>query len=448
MLRNRQHIIHRVLEQPLPIAPLITFRILFGGLMATGALRFMLTGWIEKLYGEPQLFFKYAGFHWLPVLPPESMYVVYSLIALSSLLIMLGWWYRVGTVLFFLTFTYSELVDLTNYLNHYYLVVLLAFWLIFVPANRRFSIDAWRRPDMLRTHVPAWCINVLLFQLSVVYFFAGVAKLQPDWLLRAMPLAVWLPEHSNMPLLGPLFAAPGMPHVFSWFGALYDLTIPFWLLWRPTRPWAYAAVVAFHAMTGLLFNIGLFPLIMISSTLLFFSSDWHERWLRMVGYHRTHTPRTYAFALKRPGHLALALFVSWQLLMPLRHWLYPGSVLWNEAGYRFSWRVMVVEKNGLATFFVQDPVSGRTSEVDNSLYLTPFQEKQLAIQPDFMVQYARFLQDEYRQQYGIEEPIIRVDSHVSLNGRPAEQFLNPDVNLASVSGGRPPLDWIHPGFTP
>lgn len=443
-----RHIVYQLIERPLPIAPLITFRILFGGLMAVGALRFMLTGWIEKLYGEPQLFFKYTGFHWLPVLPPEGMYVVYSLIAVSSLLIMLGWWYRVGTVLFFLTFTYSELVDLTNYLNHYYLVVLLAFWLLFIPANRRFSIDSWVRPGRVRTHVPAWCIHVLLFQLSLVYFFAGVAKLQPDWLLRAMPLAVWLPEHSNMPVLGALFGTPGMPHVFSWFGALYDLTIPFWLLWRPSRPWAYAAVVAFHAMTGLLFNIGLFPLIMISSTLLFFSSDWHERWLQHLGYRVNPAPRSYQFTFKRPGYLALALFIGWQTLMPLRHWLYPGSVLWNEAGYRFSWRVMVVEKNGLATFYVKDSASGRTSEVDNSLYLTPFQEKQLAIQPDFMVQYARFLQAEYQREYGIEDAIVQVDSHVSLNGRPASRFMNPDVDLASATDGRPPLDWISPQRTP
>ena len=39
---------------------------------------------------------------------------------------------------------------------------------------------------------------------------------------------------------------------------------------------AYVAVVAFHLMTALLFQIGMFPYIMILSTLIYFSPQFHE----------------------------------------------------------------------------------------------------------------------------------------------------------------------------
>lgn len=444
-MRSRlNHIVQQLVTRPKRIAPLVTFRILFGALMAFGAIRFMLQGWVEKLYGEPVFFFKYPGFQWVPVLDTTGMYAVYTIMATGALLIMLGLWYRLGAVLFFLTFTYAELTDLTNYLNHYYLVILLSFWLIFLPAHRRFALDVWRKPHWQKTHVPAWCIHVLIAQLAIVYFYAGVAKLQPDWLLRAMPLAVWLPEHQHLPILGRFFALPDLPFLFSWFGAFYDLTIPFWLLWRPSRPLAYAAVVVFHALTGILFNIGLFPLIMISSTLIFFPARSHERWLRHLGYAAGEYKHVYqipAFA-KKGVRVFLGLYLALQILFPLRHWLYPGSVLWTEEGYRFSWRVMVVEKNGHATFYVEDPATGRRSEVDHRTYLTPFQEKQLAIQPDFMLQFARFLQAEYRDKYHITNARVTVDSYVSLNGRSSQRFIDPDFDLASAKNGWQHRTWI------
>ncbi|NJL75836.1 MAG: HTTM domain-containing protein [Saprospiraceae bacterium] len=86
-----------------------------------------------------------------------------------------------------------------------------------------------------------------------------------------MPLAIWLPTKADFPILGSLFAQPLTAHLFSWFGAIYDLTIPFFLLNTYTRPFAYIAVITFHVLTKMLFNIGLFPWIMIFSTLIFFS---------------------------------------------------------------------------------------------------------------------------------------------------------------------------------
>jgi len=334
-----QHLIH----EPKDIAPLVTFRILFGALMLIGTLRFVWNGWIEKLYLEPTFFFKFYGFEWVEPFGEMGMYLLFTGIALGAAGIMLGLFYRFSTILFFLTFTYVELIDATNYLNHYYLVCLLAFLLVFLPANRRFSLDVWRKPHLKVKQVPAWTIHVIILQLTIVYTCAGIAKLNSDWLLRAMPLAVWLPEHQDWPILGVLFRQSWAPYLFSWGGAFYDLTIAFFLMHPRTRLGAYFLVVVFHLLTLMLFNIGLFPFIMIFSTLIFFPVTFHHRLLGMIGYRSNEIGETFVFKnvtyrLLKPFFV---LFIAIQLLLPFRNLLYPGKLLWTEEGYRFSCRVML-----------------------------------------------------------------------------------------------------------
>jgi len=133
--------LHSQLTQRISIAPLITFRVLFGFMMAISIIRFAYHGWIQELYIEPTYYFTYLGFDWVKPLSETGMYLIFGLIFLSAIGVMLGLFYRMTSVLFFLSFTYVELIDKTNYLNHYYFVSLMAFLLIWLPANRRFSLD-------------------------------------------------------------------------------------------------------------------------------------------------------------------------------------------------------------------------------------------------------------------------------------------------------------------
>jgi hypothetical protein len=141
----------------------------------------------------------------------------------------------------------------------------------------------------------------------------------------------------------------------------------------------------------------------------------------------------------RPAFMA---YFAFQLLFPLRYVLYPGNVLWTEEGYRFAWRVMLVEKVGQATFYVQDGKSERRSEVINSQYLTQYQEKQMAIQPDLILQFAHFLAQEYQEKHAFKDPIVTVASYVALNGRASQQFIDPTVNLAKETDSFAHKDWI------
>jgi len=439
------HIIERFITSSTNIAPLITFRILFGALMMIGAIRFMQNGWIEKLYLEPRFFFKFYGFEWVTALNESGMYFLFWTVIISSACIMLGLFYRLAAITFFLSFSYIELIDATNYLNHYYLVCLFGFLLIFLPANRNFSLDVKIWPSLKATNIPSWTINILILQLTIVYTCAGIAKLNYDWIVNAMPLTIWLPEHTKLPILGYFFQFKWAAYLFSWGGALYDLTIAYFLMNSKTRPWAYIMVVIFHLLTYALFNIGLFPFIMIFSTLIFFPASFHQKILGWIGY-KNQEEKVYDFnaitkAFIRP---ILMVFIFLQVLLPFRHLLYAGNILWNEEGYRFSWRVMLVEKIGQATFYIEDKEQKRKTEIVNGQFLTQFQEKQMCIQPDFILQFAQFLKEEFKVKHGMKNPIIKVDAHVALNGRTSKRLIDSNTNLAKIKDGFRQKKWILP----
>ncbi|HHG83125.1 MAG TPA: HTTM domain-containing protein, partial [Bacteroidetes bacterium] len=392
------------LEAPLHIAPLVTFRVLFGGMMFTSILRFILKGWVTECYVIPKFYFTYTGFSWIHPLGEIGMYVLFGGTAIAALFIMFGLFYRLATTGFFLSFTYLELLDKTNYLNHYYFISIVAFLLIWIPANAWMSIDVWRKPILQRESVPRWMIGTLRSQMGLVYCFAGIAKLNSDWLFRAMPLRIWLPANSHLPLIGGFLKLKAVAFVFSWFGAIYDLLIPFFLLMQRIRPFAYLAVIGFHAMTAMLFQIGMFPYIMILSSLIFFPATTHKMvWDRLRKWLNFSEKKSLAPSIGptfrgKILRYSLIIHFSIQLFLPFRYLLYPENLFWHEQGFRFSWRVMLMEKAGYATFIVHDPETGGSSEVSNRAFLTANQEKMMATQPDMILQFAHFLKTAFQKQ--------------------------------------------------
>ena len=229
----------RRISIPTHIAPLASFRLIFGLIMFAGVLRFMLKGWVYDLYIAPTFYFKYFGFEFIQPLNAVGMYAVFVVMGVSFLFMAIGFWYRLASILAFLSFTYVELIDKTNYLNHYYFVSIVCLLLIFLPADRFFSLRTLRKPQEQITHLPLYCIGILKIQLGIVYCYAGLAKLNSDWMLKALPLKIWLPAKANIPLVGNLLTKTWVAYLFSWFGAFYDLLIPFFLLLKNYRSIAY-----------------------------------------------------------------------------------------------------------------------------------------------------------------------------------------------------------------
>lgn len=419
--------------------------------MFASVLRFILKGWVYELYVAPKVFFSYYGFEWIQPMGEQAMFFVFLVMLFASLSMMFGFRYKLSATLFFLTWTYVELLDKTNYLNHYYFVSIIAFLMILVPAHRNYSIDSWLNPGLKVASVPAWTIDIFKLQLGLLYLFAGVAKLNPDWLLEAMPMRIWLPANEDLFLIGPLFRHPETAFAFSWAGAIYDLTIPFFLLFARTRLFAYVAVVFFHLMTGMLFQIGMFPYIMILATLIFFPAKFHRRILDGLMQILSRIPKANLPKRKserrwnpRFGKLimvVLAIHFVFQIVMPFRYVLYPDNLFWTEEGFRFSWRVMLMEKAGHATFYVEDPETGARTEVSNDSYLTVSQEKMMATQPDMILQYAHMIRDDFENR-GLENPKVFADIYVGLNGRGSRMYIDPNVDLAMLNDGWNHKDWI------
>lgn len=424
--------------EPVDPASLAAFRIAFGLLVLIAVLRHLAHGWVAAFYLEPRVFFPYPGLEWIVSLPAAGMYALYAGLGACALAIALGAGTRLAAALFCLGFTYVHLIDRTNYLNHYYLVSLVSALLVAVPAGATWSVDAWRRGHSLS--VPAWAVWLLRAQLGVVYVFGAVAKCNPDWLSRAEPLRLWLGASTDLPPLGPWLEEVWVAYGFSYAGLLFDATIVPLLLWRRTTALAYAAVLAFHLLTALLFPIGMFPWLMIALTPVFFSPDWPRRLLRLAP--------AAADAPVPPGgwRLAPLLAAAWllvQVVVPLRHFAYAGDLYWHEVGFRWAWQIMVMEKYGRASFDVRDPQSGETWHVRPSEELTSLQERMMATQPDMILSYAQHLADRFAARVG--HPVeVRADVLVTFNGRPNARLVDAGVDLAALPDAASPTSWLLP----
>ncbi len=439
-----------------PVCPasVAAFRIIFGAVGVIAVIRFTAKGWISELYVEPTYHFSYYGFGWVQPWPGWGMYLHFALLGLASIGVALGYRYRLSITAFFLLFTYIELIDKTTYLNHYYFISLAGFIMAFLPLHRAFSLDARKIPrGGSPPTIPRATLWMLRAQVGIVYFFAGVAKLNPDWLLHAEPLGIWLYNSADTPLIGPFLRVPWVPYAMSWTGAFFDLTIVGWLLWSRSRPFAYAVLVIFHLFTALIFPpIGVFPLIMTGSALVFFNSDWPIRLARRLraptSEASTTSPvaasqvRTISWPLRVAFLFAMVFFVV-QVVMPLRHFAYPGNVRWTEEGYGFSWRVLVTEKTGLVKFRLTSDGTKEEWLVYPEQYLTPLQAERMAYQPDMILATAHIIRDDYLER-GYEGVEVRADAFVTYNGRPAARLVDPNADLASLESGIGPKHWILP----
>lgn len=414
----------------------------------------MLKGWIKILYIDPKFHFSYYGFE-LAKPFGEWTYILFIVCLVCSACIALGYRYKLSMFLFFITFTYIELMDKTTYLNHYYFISILSFLMLFLPCNSEFSLDNFRTKTK-SIKVPRWTIDVLKLLICIVYFYAGLAKINSDWLFKAMPLKIWLPSKYHLPLIGELVMHKNWFHyVMSWGGMLYDLVIPFLLLYKRTRLIAFLLVVFFHVFTSILFPIGMFPFIMIGSALIFFDLSFHKKlihsikWIikpvniklissKKTTFNSSQPKKTKSFTL-----IVVIVFFIIQLLLPFRYALYPGELFWTEEGYRFSWRVMLVEKMGYANFKIVNGDNKNFFYVDNKDFLTSFQEKQMSFQPDFILEYAHFLGDHFKSQ-GHKNIEVYVDCFVALNGRKSRRLIDNTVNLYAQNESFKTKDWILP----
>ncbi len=305
------------------------------------------TGWVYQAFIEPKYTFPFMAFSWLEPLPGNGMYFYYGLMGLAGIFVMLGLYYRSSMALYAIMWAGVYFMQKTNYNNHYYLLMLLNFLMILVPAHQYASLDVKRNPNIKSLTCPRWCLLLFATQITIVYIYASVAKMYPDW-IEARPVHIWFENKKHYFLVGPLLAKEWFQHVVAWGGILFDLLIAPALIWKKTRRIAFITSIFFHLFNSIVFQVGIFPYLGIAFALFFFSPETIRR---------KFFPKKPSLAYQEvtdtgwtPRHrllmTAMGIYFIFQILLPLRHWTYPGNVNWTEEGHRLSWHMMLRVKGG------------------------------------------------------------------------------------------------------
>lgn len=431
--------INQHLTEPISSVPLVFFRVTYGVILLWEVWRYFEFTRIERYYIQPDFFFTYYGFDWVTPVAGNGMFWVFHLLGALAVCLIMGIGYRLITILIWLVFTYIFLLDATNYLNHFYLMSWLSFWLILAPAHRAFSIEAWLRPNLYQERVPAWSLYVLRGQMGIAYFFGGVAKLNADW-LRAQPMTMWMADRADMPILGSILTLPYMEWVFSYGGLLLDLLIVPALLWRQTRIPALIVAIGFHLTNAAMFNIGVFPWLAIGATLLFLPPEWFGRLVPMRSAQNDEKiTRLHPILL-----MGLVLSLTVQIFLPLRHFLYNNDVNWTEEGHNLAWHMKLRDKTGSVGFYGY--ADGILWPLELGDYLTRRQISQMGHRPDMLLQFAHYIEGLIPPQY--TQRAIHTWAMFSLNGRPSQLMIDPTVDLAAQPRDLLSNEWLVPLMQP
>lgn len=418
------------LNAPIDSAALIFFRFFTGILLICELINGIFLGKITQ-YTSPAFHFSYLFTPFIKPFPFWGVIIQYVLIFTTAFCVSLGKFYRISSIVLFISFTHLFLSEKSEYINHAYLYCLMLFWLMVLPLGEK---------EVTKTH-PRWMLWLILFHLGLAYFFAGVAKINSDW-LSGTPMDLFLQQRENHPLRF-IYLHPQAPLFFSWGGLIFDLFIIFFLINRSTRIPAFIAAAFFHLSNVAMFGLASFPWYCLALTSLFFSPSWSAK---LWGFKKLlpvrETGRMTNFKLTQFGSFIMASYVTVHLLLPFRHLAYPHSTSWSEEGHQFSWRMMLRTKNGAMTL-VGEKEDGKRFIINPLQYLTPRQVEKMKGYPDMIIEFAQFVAKEYLKKG--EKIKVYCYSQISLNNHPPLPILDPEVNLVEVSRSLGPNPYILPG---
>lgn len=407
---------------------LIVFRIIFGLLISLESFGAIFTGWVQRNLIDPKFTFSFIGFEWLQPLPGNWMIAYYIVMGICGILVMIGYKYRLSIITFTLLWTVTYLIQKSSYNNHYYLLVLLSSIMIFQPANKYLSIDAKLNPKIKRISMPRWCSAVFILQMLIVYTYASIAKIYPDW-LDTSAIEIIMRGKKNYEIVGELLQQKWLHYFVAYGGILFDgLIIPL-LLFRPTRRWAFFISLFFHLFNSFIFHVGIFPYLSIAFALFFFNPKTIRNLFlkRKPLYDKA---EVIVPAYKTAFITVFTIYFIVQIGLPLRHWFFKDDVLWTEEGHRLSWRMMLRAKSGLTTYRVVDTKTNIQIPINLDTYLTKNQQATASTKPDVIWQFAQYLKKDFAKK-GIDVKVF-VNAYIRVNNKRLRRLVDPTVDLASV----------------
>lgn len=416
------------LFKPIDAAILIYFRIFAGILMAQELINGLIIGKFDQ-YTLPQFNFSYMFFEWVKPWSFWGMVLHYAVTIFAGFAVAFNFHYRVFSVILFLGYSFLFLFDQTEYINHTYLYCLVSFWMMFLPLDKH------------RKSHPAWMLYLILFHMSLAYFFGGIAKLNSDW-LTGTPMDLFLAARVNKPL-GVLYSAKWAPYAFSYGGVLFDLLIVPMMIWKPTRLIGLACSIVFHMSNVLMFGLATFPWFSLLLTTMFFDPSWPRKIPILRSWMPWGIERVQEFKPNKILVSVLTVYCLIHMSLPLRHLFYPGVTNWTEDAHMFSWRMMLRSKQGSLHYFIKRKSDVVMEKVDPLQFITPRQFDDIIGKPDLILQFAHFLRDHYKNHKN-EDVEVYASSRVSLNGRPHREMIRPGTNLANQERSLRPYTWVRP----
>lgn len=418
---------------------LLLWRMAMGFLLACEGFGAIATGWVRNTMVDPMFTFNFIGFEFLQPLPGPGMYIYFALMGCFGICIMLGYKFRWSMAAYALMWTCVYLMQKSSYNNHYYLMMLLCWVMVFLPAHHNYSIDARQNPSLRSNSMPRWVLVILIAQVWIVYTYASIAKIYPDW-LDGTATAMFMAGKVDYWLIGDFLQQDWVHHSMAYFGILYDLLIIPLLLWKRTRVFGLILSVFFHIFNAFVFQIGIFPFMSLAFGFFFFSSEiLKKRFLRKKEIYTGNQVSIPKMA--NLGILVFSIYFVFQIGLPLRHWFIQDDVLWTEEGHRLSWRMMLRTKSGKINYYVVDKATGERKVYKHTELLSSKQQRSIRTKPDMIWQLAQRIKNmEAEQGRDVE---VYVKSEVRVNGGLSYPFIDPDVDLGSESWSHlKHHDWI------
>lgn len=418
----------KLLFRPIDAAILIYFRIIAGILLAQELVNQLLVGKFDD-YILPKFHLSYMFFEWLKPWPYWGMAVHYSVTIFAALAVAFNYRYRFFSIILFLGYSSLFLMEASFYINHIYLYCLLTFWMMFLPLDKN------------KISAPAWTLYLILFHMSLAYFFGGIAKLNSDW-LSGTPMDIFLRNRTHLPL-GFIYKKDWAPYAFSYGGLLFDLLIVPMMVWKPTRKIGLLISILFHLSNVMMFGLATFPWFSMLLTTMFFDPSWP----RKIPVFRRFMPWKVERAQEYEPNQAIGTLILFYVLihvaLPFRHLMYPGNPDWTEEGHQFSWRMMLRDKSGSVSFLVKSSDNKKFVNVNLADFLSDRQRTSIIGKPDLILNVAHQLRDHYQSEW--EKPVsVFASSRISFNGRPYLEIIEQGIDLASEERKLGPYQWIRP----
>ena len=407
---------------------LVLWRVVFGLLITIQAFGEILLGSVKRNFIDPEFTFNFIGFDFLQPLPGNWMYVYFALMGIFGIGVILGYKYRWSMFFYALMWTCVYLMQKSSYNNHYYLMMLLCWLMVLLPANKWLSLDAKQNPLLKSPSMPRWVLLVLIVQVWIVYTYASVAKIYPDW-LDGTTTRLLMRGKKDYWLVGNILQQEWVHYTIAYVGILFDLLIVPLLLWRKTRVIGFAISVFFHLFNSIVFQIGIFPYMSIAFAFFFFSSETLQR--LFLPSKELYTAGEVILPKQKTLLITcFTIYFIFQIGLPLRHWAIPDDVLWNEEGHRLSWRMMLRSKGGILNVYTVDKATGQRVKYDYLSMLSKKQRRNVKSKPDIIWQLAQRIKEvEAKKGYDVE---VYMDVKIKINGSPYHRLIDQEVDLASV----------------